>query len=83
MTRHSRRPNWTGLGNVGNEGERRELAPLIPQAGARAELEVLRDVLIDRLSQRSDDFDATRDLRIVYSRLQQTSYGKQTVTTSS
>ena len=83
MTTHSSRPNRTDLGNVGNEGERREPAPLSPEAGARAELEVLRDVLIDRLSQRSDDFDATRDLRVVYSRLRETSYGKQTVTTSS
>jgi hypothetical protein len=83
MTTNSRRPNWSGLSNVDNEDERHEPALLIPQAGARADLEVLRDMLIGRLSQRSDDFDATRDLRLVYSRLQQTSYGTQTVTTSS
>jgi hypothetical protein len=63
---------------------RQHESPLLTgEAGARANLEVLRDMLIDRLSRRSDDFEATRDLRLVYSKLQQTSYGKQTVTTSS
>jgi len=68
---------------VSNENVRHE--PPLPTGdpGARANLEALRDKLIDRLSRRSDDFDATRDLRVVYSKLQQTSYGKQTVTTSS
>jgi hypothetical protein len=83
MTAHSRRPNWTGLSSVGNDDERHEPALLIPEAGARADLEIMRDTLIPRFSRRSDDFDATRDLRLAYSRLQQTSYGKQTVTTPS
>jgi len=82
MTRRSRRPNGIGRSTVSNEDGQHEPA-LTGDAGARAHLEALRDTLIDRLSQRSDDFDATRDLRLVYSKLQQTSYGKQTVTTSS
>jgi hypothetical protein len=49
-------------------------------AGVRADLEVLRDSLVARLHRRADDFDATRELRLVNSKLQQTSYGKQTVT---
>jgi len=83
MTTRSRRPNGIGLSTVSNEDGRHEPPVLTGEAGARANLEALRDTLIDRLSRRSDDFDATRDLRLVYSKLRQTSYGKQTVTTSS
>jgi hypothetical protein len=83
MATRSRRPTWTGLSTVSDEDVRHEPPLLTGEAGARADLEALRDMLIDRLSRRSDDFDATRDLRVVYSKLQQTSYGKQTVTTSS
>jgi len=83
MTTRSRRPNGIGRSTVSNEDGQHESPALTGEAGARAHLEALRDTLIDRLSQRSDDFDATRDLRLVYSKLQQTSYGKQTVTTSS
>jgi len=50
------------------------------EAGDRADLEVLRDNLVARLHRRADDFDATRELRLVNSKLQRTSYGKQTVT---
>jgi len=49
----------------------------------REDLEALRDALIARLTRRSDDFDATRELRLVYASLQHTSQGKQAVTTSS
>jgi len=83
MTTRSRRPNGIGLSTVSNEDRQHKPPLLTPEAGARANLEALRDTLIDRLSRRSDDFDATRELRLVYSKLQQTSYGKQTVTTSS
>jgi hypothetical protein len=83
MTTRSRRPNAIGLNTVSNEDGRHEPPLLTGEAGTRANLEALRDILIDRLSRRSDDFDATRDLRLVYSKLQQTSYGEQTVTTSS
>jgi len=83
MTTRSRRPNGTGLSSAGNEDERHEPPLLIGEAGARMDLEALRDTLIDRLHRRSDDFDATRELRLVYTKLQRISYGKQTVTTSS
>ena len=49
----------------------------------RADLEARRDVLVDRLHRHSDDFDATRELRGVNSKLQRTSYGTQVVTASS
>jgi len=58
-------------------------SPLIETADDRADLEVMRDVLIDRLHRRSDDFDATRELRGVNARLQRTSYGTQVVSASS
>jgi hypothetical protein len=83
MTTRSSQPNGIGLSTVSNEDGQHEPRLLTAVAGPRANLEALRDTLIDRLSRRSDDFDATRELRLVYSKLQQTSYGKQTVTTSS
>jgi hypothetical protein len=69
MTRRSTQPNATGLSPA--------------EAGERADLEALRDSLVERLHRRADDFDATRELRLVNSKLQRTSYGKQTVTESS
>ena len=66
MKTRSRRPSGTGLDPA--------------EAGDRADLEVLRDNLVERLHRRADDFDATRELRLVNSKLQRTSYGKQTVT---
>ena len=66
MTRRSRQPDATGLSPA--------------EAGARADLEALRDSLVERLHRRADDFAATRELRLVNSKLQGTSYGKQTVT---
>ena len=69
--------------NVDNDGARREPPPVIDDGESRADLEALRATLIDRLHRRSDDFDATRELRLVYTKLQGISYGKQTVTTSS
>jgi len=80
MTRRSRPPDGTASSRSGDEGARRGPQRLAEPAEDRAELEVLRDVLIKRLHRRSNDFDATRELRLVYSRLQRTSYGKQTVT---
>jgi hypothetical protein len=66
MTRRSRQTDATGLSPA--------------EAGERAELEALRDSLVERLHRRADDFEATRELRLVNSKLQRTSYGKQTVT---
>ena len=66
MTTRSRQTNGT------------DLSPA--EAVERADLEVLRDSLVERLHRRADDFDATRELRLVNSKLQRTSYGKQTVT---
>jgi hypothetical protein len=66
MTKGSRQPKATG--------------PSPAEAGERADLEALRDSLVERLHRRADDFDATRELRLVNSKLQRTSYGKQTVT---
>jgi len=56
---------------------------VIQNARDRADLEARRDVLVDRLHRYSDDFDATRELRGVNSKLQRTSYGTQVVTASS
>jgi hypothetical protein len=39
-------------------------------AGDRRGLEALRDHFVDRLHRRSDDFDATRSLRLVIAALQ-------------
>jgi len=66
MTRRSRQPDATGLSPA--------------EAGERADLEALRASLVERLHRRADDFAATRELRLVNSKLQRTSYGKQTVT---
>jgi len=66
MTRRSRQPDATGLSPA--------------EAGERADLEALRDSLVERLHRREDDLAATRELRLVNSKLQRTSYGKQTVT---
>jgi len=66
MTTRSRQPDGSGLSPAA--------------AGERADLEALRDSLVERLHRRADDFDATRELRLVNSKLQRTSYGKQTVT---
>ena len=66
MTTRSRQPSGTGVS--------------LEEAGERADLELLRDSLVERLHRRADDFDATRELRLVNSKLQRTSYGKQTVT---
>ena len=57
--------------------------PLPDDAGVREELEALRDAYIDRLHRRSNDFEATRELRLVNAKLQRTSRGVQVVTTSS
>jgi hypothetical protein len=42
-------------------------------AGDRRGLEALRDHFVDRLHRRSDDFDATRSLRLVIAALQRVS----------
>ncbi|MGO9872952.1 MAG: hypothetical protein ACLPVY_04060 [Acidimicrobiia bacterium] len=70
--------------NAGDRADPRlEPSLLVETAENRADLEVMRDILIDRLHRRSDDFDATRELRRVNSRLQRTSYGTQVVSASS
>jgi hypothetical protein len=62
---------------------RPEPSPLSENSPDRAQLEAARDILVDRLHRRSDDFEATRELRGVNSKLQRTSYGTQVVTASS
>jgi hypothetical protein len=44
---------------------------LVGLAGTRARLEELHDVLLDRLHQKSSDFDATRGLVVTIAALQQ------------
>jgi len=66
MTTRSRQPDGSGVSPAAAE--------------ERADLEALRDSLVERLHRHADDFDATRELRLVNSKLQRTSYGKQTVT---
>jgi hypothetical protein len=63
----------------------RRAEPSTPGQNARdrADLEAVRDVMVDRLHRHSDDFEATRELRAVNSKLQRTSYGTQIVTASS
>jgi hypothetical protein len=63
--------------------DRAEMQRLIDQADGRASLEVLCDLYTQRLHRRSNDFAATFGLRLVIARLQRTSYGSPTVTTSS
>jgi hypothetical protein len=72
----------TGL-NADSDDPRQEIYRLIERAGGRKGLEALRDIFTGRLHRRPDDFDATRALRLVTAKLQQTSYGEQVVTTSS
>ena len=62
---------------------RDETRRLIDCAEGRAPLDTLRAVFSDRLHRRSNDFDATRGLRLVTAKLQHTSYGPPVVTTSS
>jgi hypothetical protein len=83
MTTRSTSRDRSG-GEPGEQADPRpEPSPLIEPAADRADLEVMRDILIDRLHRRSDDFDATRELKAVNRRLQQTSYGTQVVWASS
>lgn len=63
--------------------DRTEMRRLIEQTDGRAGLEVLCGVYTRRLHRRSDDFAATFGLRLVIAKLQRTSYGPPTVTTSS
>ena len=65
------------------ENPTEELHRLIEQTPGRAGLEAIRDTFTARLHRRSDDFDATQGLRLVTAKLQQTSYGRPTVSTSS
>ena len=67
--------------HVADTTDRRTQAWALGQnAQVRADLEAIRDVMVDRLHRHSDDFEATRELRAVNSKLQRTSYGTQVVT---
>jgi hypothetical protein len=55
---------------------------LVDSADQR-QLEALRDVYVDRLHRRSNDFDATYGLRLVAESLRRFSLGPSTVTSSS
>jgi len=66
-----------------NSDHRPEPTSRSHNARDRADLEAIRDVLVDRLHRHSDDFEATRELRVVNSKLQRTSYVTQVVTASS
>lgn len=83
MTRRSKHRNLTDLNADDNDDPRQEQHPLIERADSRAYLEAMRDTYTDRLHQRSDDFDATRRLRLVSAKLQRTSHGTQVVSVSS
>ena len=83
MTSRSTSRNWLGLKAGDRADPRPDASPLIETAEDRADLEVMRDLLVDRLHRRSDDFDATRELRGVNARLRRTSYGTQVVSASS
>jgi hypothetical protein len=65
-----------------DENATEELHRLIEQPD-RAGLEAIRDSFTGRLHRRSDDFDATQGLRLVTAKLQRSSYGRPTVSTSS
>jgi hypothetical protein len=66
-----------------DENATEELHRLIEQTSGRADLEAIRDSFTGRLHRRSDDFDATQGLRLVTAKLQRSSYGRPTVSTSS
>ena len=73
----------SGILHPADTADRGTEPALNQNARDRADLEARRDVLVDRLHRHSDDFEATRELRGVNSKLQQTSYGTQVVTASS
>lgn len=56
---------------------------LVDSARDRRQLEALREVYVDRLHRRSNDFDATYGLRLVAESLLRFSLGSPTVTSSS
>jgi hypothetical protein len=66
-----------------NEASRRELRRLVDTATGRAELEVIRDTLTQRLHRSSEDFDATYGLSLVSAQLSRTPFASPVVTASS
>lgn len=77
---------WTnrrGADTGDQDSARPESSSSIDAHDVRAELQVRRDVLVDRLHRRSDDFEATHELRLVNEKLRRTSYGTQVVFASS
>lgn len=64
-----------------DDGE--EETRVVEQAEDRVLLEALRAAYVRRLHRQSDDFDATRGLRIVTAKLQRATYGPPVVTRSS
>lgn len=65
------------------DAARQEIRRLVEQTSDGAELVVLHDQYTDRLSRRSDDFDATFGLRLVIAKLQRAPRGRSIVTRSS
>ena len=62
---------------------REEMRLLIDGTDGRASLAALRDVYSRRLHRRSNDFDATRGLRLVIAKMQRISPALPVVTSSS
>ena len=66
-----------------DEADAREQTRLVQQTQGRALLEALGSIYTERLHRRSNDFNATRGLRLVIAKLQRTSFGQPVVSSSS